>query len=323
MVKACKFNVFISAVVLVASLAACSKTEQQTTSPDVKSLPAFIQQQGSQYAIKQGELTMEIDPAVGGRIASVKYQQHEILLTADQINTLWWGSVLWSSPQNDWNWPPVETLDSKPYSVSVEGNRLVLTSGVDERTGYQFVKRYGISDSTNHAFAITYSIYNRSDQVKTVAPWELTRIPTRGIVLFPTGERAMESGIFYPMDIQQMGEISWFSYDTKKIRRDHQKLMTDGKEGWIAYVDRGHLLVKAFADVPAHAIADNEGEIELFADEKKTYLEIQQQGVITTLQPGEHLDWDVIWYVKKLPNELSVDMGSEELVGYIRQIVNE
>jgi hypothetical protein len=318
MVKTCKIAVFLAAATLIV---ACSKSDPQSAGAAMCHLPLFVQQQGDKYLIKQGDLTMEVNPAVGGRISSLKHGKHEILITQDLTSSLLWGSILWSSPQSEWGWPPIDTLDHKPYRVSVEDNQLVLASEVDKKSGYQFVKSHRVSNTRNDAFVITYSIYNHSDEAKAVAPWELTRVPTSGIVLFPSGERNLESGIFYPMEIQKVGDISWFLYDDKKIRDDHHKMMTDSTEGWLAFTDRGYLLIKEFADVPTESIAPNEGEIELFTDAHKTYLELQQQGPVTMLQPGEHLDWEVVWHVKKLPPEISIAVGSEELVSYIRYVL--
>lgn len=324
MVKTCKIAVFIAAAILVASLiVACSKSDQQTSGAAMCHLPLFVQQQGDKYLIKQGDLTMEVNPAVGGRISSLKYGDHEMLVTQEQTSSMLWGSILWSSPQTEWGWPPIEVLDHKPYRVSVEDNQLVLASEVDPKTGYQFVKSHRVSNVRSDAFVITYSIYNHSDKPKAVAPWELTRVPTRGIVFFPSGGSELESGIFYPMEIQKIGDVSWFLYDDEKIRDDHHKLMTDGREGWLAYTDGGYLLVKEFADVPTELVAVDEGEIELFTDAHKTYLEIQQQGSMTMLQPGDHLDWEVTWHVKKLPSDISVSVGSEELVNYVRLLLSE
>jgi hypothetical protein len=98
--------------------------------------------------------------------------------------------------------------------------------------------------------------------------------------------------------------------------------MTDGKEGWIAYTNSGKLLVKEFADVPVELIVSGEGEIELFANFEKTFWEIDQQGVMTKLAPGEHLEWEVRWHTRIIPSDISADLRSEQLVNYVRGVVN-
>lgn len=282
--------------------------------------PSFIEQQGDQFKIVADDIVMSLKPMIGGRIASLKLGDVELLQTYDPHHNFLWGSVLWSSPQNEWIWPPVEVLDSKPYQVTVEDDALLLSSAIDEKTGYQFLKRHSLVTGAS-AIRLTYSIVNHSADIKQVAPWEVTRFPIGGTTLFPKGERDFDSGIFYALPVETLNNIVWHKYDEKRLQNDHHKLMTDGKEGWLAYVINGYLVVKQFDDVPDNLIAKNEGEIELFANAEKTCMELEHQGPLTELHPGEELTWEVIWHVKKLPESLSTEVGSEALVEYIRKLL--
>ena len=55
--------------------------------------------------VKVGDVTMTINPEKGAKIMSLKYQDQEV------ISQLRWpesfGSTFWTSPQKEWNWPPV------------------------------------------------------------------------------------------------------------------------------------------------------------------------------------------------------------------------
>lgn len=302
--------------------AACDMSKEPLVVTMNAPMPEFATRQGDLFYITHGDIKLTLKPMIGGRISSLTYQSQEILLTQEHSNNTLWGSVLWSSPQKDWNWPPVEVLDSKPYSVRVEQNELVFTSDVDKKTGYQFVKSYGVVPDIE-ALRIVYRIINRSDEVKEVAPWEVTRVPPSGITFFPKGEGGFDSGIFYPLAVETIDDIVWFKYDAKKMQEDHHKLLCDGREGWLAYTNRGYLFVKQFEDVPRELIAPTEGEIELFANAEKTYMELEQQGKISRLQPDEYLDWEVIWHVKKLPEEISAEVGSTALVQMVRNLVSQ
>jgi hypothetical protein len=319
MLKACKC---LFLLLTISFTAACDKTDTALSVPQESSLPDFVVEDGDRFIIKHGKLRMQLAPNIGGRISSLKYGTHELLLLDNQTTGSLWGSVLWSSPQNEWGWPPLEVLDTQPYQVSVEDNELVFTSGTDRKTGYQFVKTFTVVANAE-ALRIGYRIYNRSSEVKMVAPWELSRVSPEGVTLFPKGSTSFDSSIFYPIATEVIDGIVWFHYDPKKLQDDHHKLMTDGLEGWLAHSQRGHLLVKQFNDVPVGQIAAGEGEIEIFTNPGKGYLEIQQQGVAKSLQPGEYLQWEVIWHVKKLPEEIATDVGSGELVSYIRELVSD
>ena len=296
------------------ALFGCGKSQQ------VEQLPIFCKQDGSHLYIKQGKLQMEIMPKIGARVSSLKYDGHELLVTIADIDKITdWGTVFWSSPQSEWSWPPIDTLDSKPYTLSTGDDRLVLTSGVDKKTGYQFTKTY--MPSGDDRIAVTYRITNHSDHEKNVAPLEVTRLPPSGSLFYPRGDTDPISGIFYPLDVQNIDELTWYDYDAKKIRTDHHKVMQDGKEGWVAYTDKGYLLVKEFADNPPAAIATGEREIELFTHVEHIFIEMKQQGASVALAPGEHLEWTVIWHVKKLPDDLAKTPEPQALATYVRSLL--
>ena len=67
------------------------------------------------YTLKNGNLTMTINATKGAKILSFKCGDQEV------ISQLKWpesfGSTFWTSPQKEWNWPPVFEFDKKPYTV--------------------------------------------------------------------------------------------------------------------------------------------------------------------------------------------------------------
>jgi hypothetical protein len=296
------------------ALFGCGKSNQ------AEQLPVFCKQDGSRLYIKQGNISMEIMPKVAGRVSSLKYDGHEILVAISDLDKITdWGTVFWSSPQSEWSWPPIDILDSKPYTLGSHEDRLELTSGIDKKTGYQFTKTY--IPSGDDRISVTYRITNHSDDEKNVAPLEVTRLPPSGDLFYPRGDTDPISGIFYPLDVQNIDELTWYHYDAKKIRTDHHKVMQDGKEGWVAYVDKGYLLVKEFADNAPAAIAPGEREIELFTHVEHIFIEMKQQGASVALAPGEHLEWTVVWHVKKLPEDLAKNPEPAALATYVRSLL--
>ena len=313
-------TLFCRAILLFALSCALLACDGRNNSLSSTNLPAFVSQKGNVYTITQGQTRLDINANIAGRISSLKIDGTELLLTASETNNLIWGNVFWSSPQSEWNWPPIEILDSKPYSLSIAKDRIVFTSKVDPVTGYQFVKSYGINHEKK-CISVIYSIYNHSTVEKNVAGWEVTRFSPQGMAFFPQGNTESTSGIFYPLSVEHIGDITWANYDVSKLTQNHHKLMTDGKEGWIAYTNAGKLLVKEFADVPVELIISGEGEIELFANVEKTFWEIDQQGVMTKLAPGEHLEWEVLWHTRTLPASVPAVLGSDDLVTYVRGVL--
>ncbi len=304
---------------LAGLLVACDRSEKPLDV--IHQQPAFVTQKGNKYTIAQDDTQLTVVADIGGRISSLKVAGQEMLFTADLTHTMVWGGTFWSSPQSDWFWPPVAALDSGPYKVSLDNDHIIFTSAVDETTGYQFVKNYGVNQNKK-CLSVKYSIYNRSNVEKNVAAWEVTRVPPKGTVFFPQGDTEASFGIFYPIVVESIREISWFTYDASKILDNHHKINTDGKEGWLAYANNGYLLVKEFNDVPVELVAAGEGEIELYVNDQKTYMELNQQSALVTLAPGEHLDWEVLWHTRKLPADMKVVNGNEELVRYVHSVLN-
>lgn len=301
-------------------LLSCVLCACDTSNKNANQLPHFVSNKGSVYTITQGQTQLDIIANVAGRIGSLKIDGEEMLLTADKANNTMWGSVFWSSPQSEWSWPPIEVLDSSPYDVSVVDKRIVFTSKVDPLTGYKFIKSYGLNEEKK-CISIIYSIYNQSNEEKNVAGWEVTRLGPKGMAFFPQGNTESNSGIFYPLAVEHVGDFTWVKYEPEYLLQNHHKLMTDGKEGWVAYTNAGKLLVKEFADVPVELIVSGEGEIEFFANYERTFWEIAQQGVMTKLAPGEHLDWEVRWHTRTLPAQISQAIGSDDLIHYARGVV--
>jgi hypothetical protein len=279
-------------------------------------LPPYAIQEGAALVIQQDQVRMEILPNVAGRVSSLKFDNQELAVQVQMDKPKDWGTVLWSSPQSEWGWPPIDILDSLPYRVDNLDDKLVLTSEVDKKTGYQFSKTY--VPAGKNAIAVTYRIYNHSNHEKRVGALEVTRLPPAGEVIFPLGDTAPISGIFYPLNVKLEKGLCWFPYDAKKIRDDHHKIMLDGREGWVAYHNKDYLLVKEFNDLPPEVIAEGEREIEIFAHVDHTFIEIKQQSEAELLAPGESLTWTVVWHVFELPSELKTQSTPEQLANYVR-----
>ncbi len=274
------------------------------------------------YSLIVGNVEMQVNPSIGGRITSLKLDGQEFL-TGKEVNDVNWGSTLWPSPQSVWSWPPPPVLDSQPYSVAIEGHVLKMVSQKDPKMGLVFTKEFS-GNRKARSFTLKYTISNQADSVQSVAPWEVTRVRTHGLAFFPFGEGQRRGGLL-PFLMEKDG-ISWFQYEEEKlpIKGDRQ-IYSDGTEGWMAQINDGFLLVKKFPDVPFEKNAPKEGEIELYASpvvSGKSYVEIEHQGPYEQLRPGESLTWEVTWYLRKLPSTIKAEPGNPGLVDYVRKLIS-
>lgn len=253
------------------------------------SAQTITNQGNGKYSLNVGHVTMTVDASRGGKIVSYKYDDKEVLSQTRMPNSF--GSTFWTSPQSEWNWPPVPEYDSKPFDVQATDAALLLTGEKSKKFGYRVRKEF-TTDVKKNAIIITYTIVNESDETRKVAPWEISRVPNGGILFFDAKE-ATPANNMKGLPFEYEKKAAWYVLDEA---RDHRKINADGK-GWLAFYDNGLLFVKKFPDLKPSEPAPAEAEIQIYANPGKTFVEIEEQGAYTTLKPGEELSWTVCWYL--------------------------
>ena len=69
----------------------------------------------AQQQLTVGDVTMTINPEKGARILSFQYKGQEMISQLKAPESF--GSTFWTSPQKEWNWPPVKEFDKMPQGV--------------------------------------------------------------------------------------------------------------------------------------------------------------------------------------------------------------
>ncbi|HSY24511.1 MAG TPA: hypothetical protein VK841_20430 [Polyangiaceae bacterium] len=243
------------------------------------------------HALECGDLTLEVDPAAGGRVTSFRCGDLEALSGPD-VDANNYGSTLWTSPQSDWGWPPPIEFDGRPYAIERSDDAIALAGPVIGSLGVAFEKRFAV-DRARGAFAITYAIRNATAVARRVAPWEVSRVPARGLTFFPTG--AAHVG---PLPVAQHGGMTWYAHAPETLDDTGQKHSADGRDGYLAHAGNGLLLVKTFADLPPEMQAPGEGEVEVYGNNR--YVEVEAQGPYASIEPGAVLEWTLRWYLVPL-----------------------
>lgn len=242
------------------------------------------------FTLKNGNAMMTIDVEKGGKILSLKYNEQEVLSQLRWPESF--GSTFWTSPQKEWNWPPVSEFDKMPYKLErCDEGRLIITSLVSERLGFSVGKDFSVDDSDG-SFVVTYSIKNESKDPRRVAPWEITRVVNGdGIIFFQAPVDSIWPAALMTFDSAY--GAAWYKTDEAPQNR---KVNADAN-GWLAYSANGLLLVKKFPDLKPNEPAPGEAEVQVYVNRGKTYIELESQGAYTLLEPGEHLKWTVRWYL--------------------------
>lgn len=273
-------------------------------------MPKGQNQEEQKYFINVGNLHMLISEN-GGKILSLKYDETEV------ISQLRWpesfGSTFWTSPQREWNWPPVSEFDKQPYTVEQNDDAIVMTSQPSSRLGLQVSKKF-TTDKQRKAIVITYSIKNVTDTIRSVAPWEITRVPNSGLIFFDASKESISPANLLPFQFAH--NAAWYQADGIN---ENRKINADGK-GWLAYANNGLLLVKQFTDLDASQPAPGEAEVQVYVNRGTTYIELASQGAYTTLNPGQQLSWTVCWYL--LPCNAENQL-SQSLLDLVRRVLSK
>ena len=246
------------------------------------------------HTLTVGNLTMTINAAYGARITSFKYGDQEII---SQIPfPLASGSTFWTSPQAEWNWPPVREHDSLPYTVEEKDGHLVMTSQLSSAIPMRIIKDFS-ADKKKEAFVVSYTLVNEGDVERSVAPWEITRVPGSGLIFFDAPvEDITPAGL---LNFTSKKGLAWYAFDEAS---ENRKVNADGK-GWYAFTDNGLLMIKEFEDLDPSQPAPAEAEVQVYVNQGKSWIELECQGAYVSLKPGESLTWTVKWYLMPLNGE--------------------
>ncbi|MBO4724391.1 MAG: hypothetical protein J5596_03610 [Bacteroidaceae bacterium] len=267
------------------------------------------------FIIKAGNVTMTVSAKEGGKIMSYKYDDKEMLSQLRMANQ--YGSTFWTSPQKEWNWPPVTEFDRGAYTDETDAAKssksLMLTSQVARKLPFQIQKQY-TPDPKGKFIRVSYTIINKGDAERQVAPWEISRVVAdeSGLIFFDAPVEGITPAGLIPFK----GEAgaSWYSFEQASQNR---KINSDGK-GWLAYAADGLLMIKKFDDLTPSQPAPDEAEIQVYVNQGKTYIELESQGEYRMLAPGESLTWTVDWYLIPLKDEA---VPSKKLLDLVRKTI--
>ncbi len=298
----------------------CSQAPLEKIQPELQSDGTWLFQVGA--------TSLKVNPEHGARIVSYKFGDLEVLYTEPTPGGLedMVGSTCWISPQALWGWPPPFGADQGKYESKLDGHRLVLTGPISKTGGegsfsFQIVKTlWGHNDDSS--IVICYQVYNRDTIVRSFAAWEVMRIPPSGLSFFPTDGPVL--GDMAPA-FELTDGIAWWDFDKNK---DYvKKAYADGKDGWMAHVNKDRIIhIKQFEETPSNFPLDENGmplqmEMEFWANEERRYLELEKQGEYKEILPGEYAELTMKWYLHKLPDTIEKKSGNSKLKDYVQNLL--
>jgi len=270
--------------------------------------------EGSMYTLNFKNILFKVDTAAGGKITSFQIDGNEFLVPKLNDADFLYGATLWPAPQS-WPWPPPFTeIEDGTYTASVENNKLSLES-VDEMD-MKFIKSFWANESDT-SININYCMVNTGSNQRRNALWELSRPPVNGLTFWPTGPGGTWGDL--ASSVVEQNNHSWLNIDAETRR--NLKFFADGAKGWFAHVDANrNLYIKTFTDVNKADFAEGEGELELWI--ANDYIELESLSAAQTLNTNDTLHYNLKWYLRKLPESITAEIGSAELLALVNSTIN-
>lgn len=276
----------------------------------------ITKENNSQYHYSFANITFNIDTAHGARVISLKLKGNEVLNQSPMFTMN--GSTFWPAPQSVWNWPPIGAIDNKPYSIQISKDTLLLESKIDVKYHLSVVKKYYVSRSDTSVH-IVYYLKNNGSESASWAPWEITRVPANGLTFFSKGDTTVWGNMASVAEF--LNGCYWYSQSLLTSASSNKKFFGDGK-GWLAHVNSQNMLfIKKFEDIRTKTAAAGESEVEIYTGENLSYTEIENQGKLSVIKPGDSVSYHVQWFLKELPATIVANKGNTQLVKYVQHVI--
>jgi hypothetical protein len=279
--------------------------------------------------LKNNEVTVILDPNVGGRVLKYELQGKNILYENTSLNGKTWqkGMPKFEVSGGRFDIGPEKTApDRESFHNSWTGeitgkNSARLTSQKDSLTGVQLMRDFILSDNSSHLKCIQH-IKNISNKVQNYAHWSRTFAKGGGICLVPLNPNSrLPKG--YAMYQRNTTFIDYNPPQEDNLRvRDgilemlgtpsQPKFVMDSNAGWLAYNSKDDLLfIKKFTANEPNTYGDvlsNQVSIWYFKEEK---CEIEPIGPLESIQPGKTVSFTEDWWLMdyKYPTDKTINLN--------------
>ncbi len=227
--------------------------------------------------------------------------------------------------------------DNRPVAWTQTGPLAVtLTPPPEAEYGVQKEMRLAL-DPAGSGVAITLRVTNVGDAPTTLAPWGPTVMAPGGVEIIPLPAKAPHPG--HPSNARSPADygpnqalVLWPYFDFADPRwtfgsrylflrqdgtRGPTKIGLAHREGWVGYLNQGHLFVKRFDYREGAVYPDGGTRYQTFSNEDM--LEMETCGELVTLAPGEAAElserWELHAGVPEVTTEADVDRVIRPRVG--------
>jgi len=254
-----------------------------------------------------------LEPNLGGRVLAYELNGNNVLyVDATQDGLVYQPDVYIHPSAGRFDIGPERTIPAHPklyldrWIGLITGNREAqMISQEDTVTGVQLIRKFTLSPSGSR-LACTQVIRNISKENKNYCHWSRTFVKGGGIAMAPLNPNSR-----YPEKylIYGPGKVMNFQPESEQniqIRENvleitgtpsQPKIITDGYQGWLAYLTNDHqLFVKTYATYPDRIYGEMAANTAcLFY--KALYCEIEPIGPMELVEPGKEVSFTEYWYL--------------------------
>jgi hypothetical protein len=202
------------------------------------------------------------------------------------------GHRLWVAPEEK---PKSYEPDNAPVAIRPIAGGIRAVQAPGALTLVQKTMDITLTERRNEA-AVVHHLTNTGRRPVTLAPWALTVMAKRGLLIIPLpakithAARLTHNQNWSLWGYTDFSDPRWtlgaryilFRQDPK---RGPNKIGIAHREGWAAYLRRGLLFIKKFQRMPDAVYPDSDVNFEAFSNERM--LEIESLGPLVTLRPGQ------------------------------------
>ncbi len=266
----------------------------------------------SSHVRHRSSLRFEIDAHAGARLAHLDFGRGEVLTDAS-VHPSNWGATSWPSPQAIWNWPPPPFLDGLEWRVREQGEDFVEFESPRGEVGETCVvmsKRFSVSAASTPHLCTRHAMRcegEASGELPCMASWEISRVPGGGVSFFSRGAFALTPiGPHAPLVGKAVDDCLVFEH-AELFQGKSAKVHAHCGGCFLAHIDAAgtRMLLALFEPISAQALAEGEGNVELFYNECGGYIELEVQGAAVEMREGAVASLEVHWFEFDLPSNLA------------------
>lgn len=280
--------------------------------------------------ISSGEIKVVIDLKVGGRIIEYSKTDNNVLFVRTEGDSKYTGP---DGGRCDFGPeriapPHPETWLEEWELVAITENYIKIKSQVAKAAGVQLIREF-LLDKESNQLKFTQTIINVTDSPKRYCHWSRTFGEPNGICLAPLNPQSRFPKGYIVYTGNNNLDYSPKGSENERVRDgileisgppENPKFVTDGSEGWLAYITPDNqLFVKTFEVFPEKVYGEMTGATVSIWYNREGICEIEPIGPWEWINPDESISFSENWYIVDFdyPKDKMADLKK------IRSIIGE